>query len=85
MIQRVKLKNFKRFKEVTFEVPGHIVLAGPNNTGKTTLLQAIMAFSHGLKVWKDNTKIRRYRAKSYQAKEIGRGDFNAVPLRAWDL
>lgn len=37
MIRKVTLKNFKRFDEVTFVLPGHLVLAGPNNTGKTTL------------------------------------------------
>ena len=41
MITKVVIRRFKRFDEVTFDIPGHIVLAGPNNTGKTTLLQAI--------------------------------------------
>jgi len=36
MISKVVIRRFKRFKKVTFELPGHIVLAGPNNTGKTT-------------------------------------------------
>ena len=44
MITRVVIRRFKRFDEVAFDIPGHIVLAGPNNTGKTTLLQAIAAW-----------------------------------------
>jgi predicted ATP-dependent endonuclease of OLD family len=44
MIRRVVLKGFKRFGEAEFNVPGHVVLAGLNNTGKTTLLQAIAAW-----------------------------------------
>ena len=41
MIRKVILRRFKRFQEETFPLPGHIVFAGPNNTGKTTVLQAI--------------------------------------------
>ena len=37
IIRRVTLKNFKRYENVSFDIPGHLVLAGPNNTGKTTL------------------------------------------------
>ena len=54
MIRRVVLKNFKRFGQVTFEIPGHIVLAGPNNTGKTTLLQALSAWHFAFKRWKES-------------------------------
>ena len=48
MIERVTIRRFKRFDEVTFDVPGHIVLAGPNNTGKTTMLQAVAAWDLAL-------------------------------------
>ena len=47
MIRQVAIKGFKRFDEVTFDLPGHVVVAGPNDTGKTTLLQAIAAFALG--------------------------------------
>ena len=46
MIRAVTIRRFKRFEEVTFELTGrHVVLAGPNNMGKTTILQAIAAWS----------------------------------------
>ena len=35
-IRRVRIEGFKRFVDVEFVLPGHIVVAGPNNTGKTT-------------------------------------------------
>ena len=41
--KRPSIEGFKRFEDVEFVLPGHIVVAGPNNTGKTTLLQAIAA------------------------------------------
>lgn len=51
MIRRVTVKHFKRFREQTFELAESIVLAGPNNSGKTTLLQAIAAWKLGLDRW----------------------------------
>jgi predicted ATPase len=45
MIQRVSFHRFKQFKDQTFELhPGISLLAGGNNSGKSTIL-------HGLAVW----------------------------------
>ena len=52
MIRRLVLRRFKRFEEEIFTMDGHVVLAGPNNSGKTTVLQAIAAFSLALYRWK---------------------------------
>ena len=41
MIRRVTIKNFKRFRKQEFELAESVVLAGPNNAGKSTLLQAV--------------------------------------------
>ena len=41
MIRSVRIRGFKRFRDTEFRLPGHAVLTGPNDTGKTTLLQAI--------------------------------------------
>ena len=84
MIRRVVLRNFKRFDEVTFEIPGHLVLAGPNNTGKTTLLQAIVAWHFALTRWMSDNDTKKYKG-AYHRKEIGRGDFTPVPVPALDL
>ena len=43
MIQQVTVRNFKCFREQKFDLTGSVVLAGPNNAGKSTLLQAIVA------------------------------------------
>ena len=84
MIRQVVLRNFKRFDEVTFDIPGHLVLAGPNNTGKTTLLQAIHAWHFAFQRWRESGSIR-LNHRAYRRKEIGRGDFTAVPVRGLDL
>ena len=84
MIQRVTIRRFKRFDEVTFDLPGHIVLAGPNNTGKTTMLQAVAAWSLALNRWKQLNDFQRH-GGAYTKAPIARQAFSAVPLRAFDL
>ena len=40
MIRRVRLGSFKRFRDQSFELGRLDCSAGPNNAGKSTLLQA---------------------------------------------
>lgn len=84
MIHRVRLRRFKRFGDVEFVLPGHVVLAGPNNTGKTTVLQAIAAWSLALDRWKQLNDFHRH-GGAYTRAPIARQAFAAVPLRAFDL
>lgn len=84
MIRKVRIEGFKRFDDVTFELPGHIVIAGPNNAGKTTLLQAIAAWSLALNRWKELNDFQR-RGGSYARVPFARHAFAAVPLRSFDL
>ena len=44
MIREVTLRRFKQFANVTLPLDGHVVLAGQNNSGKTTVLQALSAW-----------------------------------------
>ena len=83
MIRTVRIRGFKRFGEVEFRLPGHVVLAGPNNTGKTTVLQAIASWSLALRRWRElnNFRLRR----GYERAPIARQAFSAVPLRSFDL
>ncbi len=86
MIRRVTLKRFKRFIDETFEIPGHLVLAGPNNAGKTTLLQAIATWSFALEKWRELNHFRRHGPRaSYPKQPITRQAFPAVPLRSFEL
>ena len=86
MIRRVTIKNFKRFPEHRFELADSVVLAGPNNSGKSTLLQAIATWKLGLDRWiaqrKGNKKSRAVRRSGVS---ITRADFIPVPLREMNL
>ncbi len=84
MIRKVTLRRFKRFDEVVFDIPGHVVLAGPNNTGKTTLLQAVSAWAMALQRWKQLNDYQKHRG-GYTKAPIARQAFSAVPLRVFDL
>jgi len=42
MINKLKLKNFKAFKHLEIEMKPITVLVGPNNSGKSSILQAIL-------------------------------------------
>ncbi|HEX7407482.1 MAG TPA: AAA family ATPase [Candidatus Binatia bacterium] len=84
MIRRVVIRRFKRFADVEFVLPDHIVLAGPNNCGKSTVLQAIAAWGLALNHWKQRSDFQRHRG-AYTKVPIARQAFSAVPLRAFDL
>jgi len=51
MIRRVTLRYFKRFEEQAFDLADAIVLAGPNNSGKSTLLQALAVWNLAVQRW----------------------------------
>ena len=83
MIRSVRIRGFKRFGEVEFRLPGHVVLAGPNNTGKTTLLQAIASWALALRRWRELNDFNR--RNGYRRVPIARQAFAAVPLGSFDL
>jgi len=86
MIKEVTVRYLKMFEDETFNLSDHIVLAGPNNTGKSTLLQAIMIWNLSLSEW---NKRRGSKSKSTAKKRTGiplaRKDFTAIPLREMNL
>ncbi len=86
MIERVTVRYFKRFKDESFDLYDSIILAGPNNTGKTTLLQAIAVWNLALRRWLDE----RGPGSGSKAKErigvaVTRQAFTTIPLREMNL
>ncbi len=78
MIRQVQLRSFKQFEDQSFALGESVVLAGPNNSGKTTLLQAIGAWRLARDVWRLRRTKGTGKARSVP---ITRKDFTAVPLR----
>jgi predicted ATP-dependent endonuclease of OLD family len=44
MISKIRIRNFRQIKDQTIDLEQAVVLIGPNNGGKSTLLQAILLF-----------------------------------------
>jgi predicted ATPase len=82
MLSRVAVKHFKRFDDHVFDVGDQVVLAGPNNSGKTTLLQAIVVWNLAVDKWVQ----RRNRSNAVERTgvPITRQEFTALPLREVD-
>lgn len=83
MIHTVRIRGFKRFEDVEFRLHGHVVLAGPNNSGKTTVLQAIASWALALRRWRELNDFSRRRG--YARAPIARQAFLTVPLRSFDF
>ncbi len=83
MIRRVTVKNFKRFREQTFELADAVVLAGPNNAGKSTLLQAIATWKLMLDRW--TAQRAGGKAVTRSGVAVPRTDMTSVPLREMNL
>jgi energy-coupling factor transporter ATP-binding protein EcfA2 len=84
IIKELKVRRFKQFDDVTFELPGHVVLAGQNNSGKTTVLQALSAWSLALEQWRSLHDTNKHNG-FYSKKPVTRQAFSSVPLRSFDL
>lgn len=51
MLTKLTVRNFKVFSEVEIELARRVVFIGPNNSGKTSALQAIALWNVGVKRW----------------------------------
>src|ERR1700689_1972016 len=82
MITSVRLVRFKRFFDHSFDLSGNsVLLAGPNNSGKTTLLHAISAWNLALKRW----IAERGESGGKRRISVVLDEFTALPLREMNL
>ncbi len=80
MFTRIKIKHFKLFEEVDLDLGQHVVLVGPNNSGKTSLLQAIALWEIGLKKWPANRGYGTSTTKRPKSITINRNDLVSLPV-----
>ena len=83
MIRGITIRNFKVFQEQKFDLADSIILAGPNNAGKSTLLQSIAMWKLALQRWIAQREGSHAVRRSGVA--IPRTDITAVPLRHTNL
>ncbi len=79
MITKVSVKNFKKLNLIEFDLDKTVVLIGPNNSGKSTFLQALTLWEIGIK-----KIVEQQRTKTKKSKRIGvvinRRDLLAIPV-----
>ena len=56
MITKLTIRNFKRFGEIEIELDNPVVFIGPNNSGKTSALQALALWQVGINRWNEKRK-----------------------------
>lgn len=78
MLTKVTIRNFKRFDEVSIELGNPVVFIGPNNSGKTTALQALALWDIGLRRW--NEKRGGQTPEKRPGVTINRRDLIAIPV-----
>lgn len=79
MLTRLRVKNFKRFEDVDIELGKAVVLIGPNNSGKTTALQALALWDIGLRRWNEKRRGKSVREKR-PGVTINRRDLVSIPV-----
>ena len=83
MITKIRIKNFKQFEDVEIKLNSSTVFIGPNNSGKTTALQALALWSIGLRTWIEQRKENN--RKSRVGVTINRQDLVTIPVPAANL
>lgn len=78
MITRFTIHNFKRLQHATLELGSAAVFIGPNNSGKTTALQALALWDIGWRRWAE--KRDRSAASDRPGVTINRRDLFAIPV-----
>ncbi len=81
-IERIRLKNFKAFKDVTFDgVPAFCVLVGANGVGKSTLFDAFGFLRDCLKDNVRSALAKRGSFKEMVSRDAGAGEAILIELK----
>ena len=78
MLTKLTVRNFKRWEEAEIELGNPVVFVGPNDSGKTSALQALALWNLGLRRWMER------RSETAPEKRpgvtVGRRDLVALPV-----
>jgi len=79
MLTKLIVRNFKRFADVQIDLGDAVVFIGPNNSGKTSALQALALWQVGLSRWREKRKGKGAPEKR-PGVVINRRDVTALPI-----
>jgi len=84
VLTRLTVRNFKRFGEAEIELGSPVVLIGPNNSGKTSAMQALALWDIGLRRWNER-RAGRSAPERRPGVTVNRRDLFAIPVPAANL
>ncbi len=79
MLTRITIENFKRFDRARLDLGDVVVFIGPNNSGKTSALQALALWELGVKKWNEK-RGQRNTPEKRPGVTINRRDLLALPV-----
>jgi ABC-type taurine transport system ATPase subunit len=79
MLTNLRIRRFKQFVDVDVELASPVVFIGPNDSGKTTALQALALWDIGLRRWNEK-RAGRTAPEKRPGVTINRRDLLAVPV-----
>ena len=79
MLTKLTIQNFKRFEEVEIELGNPVAFIGPNNSGKTSAMQALALWDIGLKRWNEKRSGKGAPGKR-PGVTVNRRDLVAIPV-----
>ena len=79
MLTKIIISNFKRFDQVVIELGNPVVFIGPNNSGKTSAMQALALWDIGLKRWNERQS-RKDGPEKGRVGTVNRRDLIAIPV-----
>ena len=79
MITKLIIRNFKRLRDVEIPLDKTVVFIGPNNSGKTTALQALALWDIGVRAWNIKRKGKPF-SKKRPGVAINRRDLISTPV-----
>jgi predicted ATPase len=78
VITRLIVKNFKRFEHIELDLDSAVVFIGPNNSGKTTALQALALWELGVRKWGE-IYLTKSKKRKHGSITINRREILAIP------
>jgi len=85
LLTKLRIRHFKRFSECEIELGRPVVFVGPNNSGKTTALQALALWETGLRAWIAKRGGDRASPEKRPGVTINRRDLTQVPVPVANL
>lgn len=80
MLTRLRIRNFKTLDELDIPLGQNVVLIGPNNSGKTSALQALALWRTGLSEWNSRRAGSASQAKLRVGVTVNRKSLTHTPV-----